>query len=66
MDTDINNVFEGLLECPQLKGFVKVPNIPRKIIDNTSDGILKRAVRIILSVYDKDYVGGKWVINEEF
>jgi len=107
MDTDINNVFEGLLECPQLKGFVKVvgiwelllkeqtvkikvtydykttyysyavshyyqgptndkPTIPRKIIDDTSNGILKRAVRIILSVYDTDYVGGKWVTNKNF
>lgn len=107
MDTNINNVFEGVLGCPQLKGFVKVvgiwelvltdqtvrikvtydyttkyysyavshyyqrvsddkPNFPREIIDNTSDGILKRAIRIILSVYDKDYMGGKWVINKEF
>lgn len=107
MDTDINNVFEGLLECPQLKGFVKVvgiwellltdqpvkikvtydyrtkyygysvshyfqgpaedkPDIPRKIIDETLTGILKRAVRIILSIYGKEYAGGKWVVNKDF
>lgn len=107
MDTDINNVLEGFLDCPQLKGFVKEvgiwelklpqqtvkikvtydyktkyysyaashyfqgptddrPTIPREIIDDTSDGILKRAVRIILSVYNKEYVGGNWVVNKDF
>ena len=107
MDTNINNVFEGVLGCPHLKGLVKVvgiwelilteqtikikvtynymtkfysytvshyyqgvtedrPRIPREIIDNTAEGILKRAIRIILSAYDNNHIDGKWVINKEF